>query len=267
MQKYNIPVEAALEVIGGKWKVVILCHLILGTRRTGELKRLMPGITQKMLTQQLRELEEDGMITRFIYNQVPPKVEYSLTKYGQSLKDILDSLCTWGEKHIERKYENKFDVLKESILNEHIQVSPRIINMDESTEIKKYNIPVEAALEVIGGKWKVVILCHLILGTRRTGELKRLMPGITQKMLTQQLRELEEDGMITRFIYNQVPPKVEYSLTKYGQSLKDILDWLCAWGGRHIERNYENKFDMVKESILNEHMKKIQNEAEDLYIE
>ncbi|MDM5236694.1 winged helix-turn-helix transcriptional regulator [Bacillus cereus] len=102
MKKYNIPVEATLEVIGGKWKVVILCHLQKGTKRTSELKRLMPGITQKMLTQQLRELEVDGVIQRKIYNQVPPKVEYSLTDYGWSLESILDSLCTWGECHLEK---------------------------------------------------------------------------------------------------------------------------------------------------------------------
>ncbi|WP_163100390.1 winged helix-turn-helix transcriptional regulator [Peribacillus alkalitolerans] len=111
MKKYNIPVEAALDVIGGKWKVVILCHLIKGTKRTNELKKLMPGITQKMLTQQLRELEEDGVILREVYNQVPPKVEYSLTDYGWSLKTILDSLCTWGEQHIEKVYPNKDEVL------------------------------------------------------------------------------------------------------------------------------------------------------------
>ncbi|AAS44109.1 MULTISPECIES: winged helix-turn-helix transcriptional regulator [Bacillus] len=103
MKKYNIPVEATLEVIGGKWKVVILCHLTKGTKRTSELKRLMPGITQKMLTQQLRELEDDGVIQRKVYNQVPPKVEYSLTDYGWSLESILDSLCTWGECHLEKE--------------------------------------------------------------------------------------------------------------------------------------------------------------------
>ncbi|MCD7035501.1 winged helix-turn-helix transcriptional regulator [Metabacillus sp. GX 13764] len=104
MQKvYNIPVEATLEVIGGKWKVVILCHLTKGTKRTSELKRLMPGITQKMLTQQLRELETDGVILRQVYNQVPPKVEYSLSEYGWSLQPILDSLCEWGECHLQKK--------------------------------------------------------------------------------------------------------------------------------------------------------------------
>ena len=98
---YNIPVEATLDVIGGKWKVVIMCHLIHGDKRTSELKRLMPGITQKMLTQQLRELEEDGVLNRKIYEQVPPKVVYSLTEYGWTLQPILDAMCEWGERHIE----------------------------------------------------------------------------------------------------------------------------------------------------------------------
>ncbi|MCT6925537.1 MULTISPECIES: winged helix-turn-helix transcriptional regulator [Bacillales] len=102
MKQYHIPVEATLDVIGGKWKVVILCHLKKGTKRTSELKRLMPNITQKMLTQQLRELEDDGIIQRKVYNQVPPKVEYSLTDYGSSLNTILDDLCTWGECHLEK---------------------------------------------------------------------------------------------------------------------------------------------------------------------
>ena len=102
MKQYNIPVEATLEVIGGKWKVVILCHLTKGTKRTSELKRSMPGITQKMLTQQLRELEDDGVIQRKVYNQVPPKVEYSLTDYGWSLESILFSLFL-GECHLEKE--------------------------------------------------------------------------------------------------------------------------------------------------------------------
>jgi len=117
-KKYNITVEATLEVIGGKWKCVILCHLTHGKKRTSELKRVMPGITQKMLTQQLRELEQDGIVNRIIYNQVPPKVEYELSEYGWSLKPILDSLCVWGEKHIIKEYGDKFAVLEDNILNQ-----------------------------------------------------------------------------------------------------------------------------------------------------
>ncbi|MFK3906056.1 MULTISPECIES: winged helix-turn-helix transcriptional regulator [Bacillus] len=120
-KKYNISVEATLEVIGGKWKCVILCHLTHGKKRTSELKRLMPNITQKMLTQQLRELESDGVINRIVYEQVPPKVEYELSEYGQSLERILNALCDWGAVHIERVYGEPLSVLEDSILNEQFK--------------------------------------------------------------------------------------------------------------------------------------------------
>lgn len=120
-KKYNISVEATLEVIGGKWKCVNLCHLTYGKKRTSELKRLMPNITQKMLTQQLRELEDDGVINRIVYQQVPPKVEYELSEYGWTLKDILDSLCDWGAKHITKVYGDKFAVLEDSVLNDKLK--------------------------------------------------------------------------------------------------------------------------------------------------
>ncbi|MDT2846953.1 winged helix-turn-helix transcriptional regulator [Enterococcus thailandicus] len=102
---YHIGVEATLEVIGGKWKPIILCHLGNGAIRTGELRRKIPTITQKMLTQQLRELEQDGIVHRKIYNQVPPKVEYSLTEEGKTLREILVAMSVWGEERIEKQQE------------------------------------------------------------------------------------------------------------------------------------------------------------------
>lgn len=93
------PVEATLELIGGKWKGIILYHLLDKTYRFGELKRTMPGITQRMLTKQLRELEADGIINRKVYAQVPPKVEYSLTEIGESLRDVVMTMRDWGRKH------------------------------------------------------------------------------------------------------------------------------------------------------------------------
>ena len=107
---YTIGVEATLDVIGGKWKTVILCHLRNSSLRTGELKRLMPGISQKMLTKQLRELEDAGVINRKVYNQVPPKVQYSLSDYGESLSVILNNLCLWGEQHVDRLENEGLDV-------------------------------------------------------------------------------------------------------------------------------------------------------------
>ncbi|MCE5169757.1 helix-turn-helix transcriptional regulator [Paenibacillus profundus] len=115
---YNTAVEATLEVIGGKWKPVILFHLTFGKKRNNEFKSLIPAITQKMLTQHLRELEEEGVILRISYNQVPPRVEYELTDYGWSLKELLHLMCRWGDSHIERKHEGKATVLVNSMLTD-----------------------------------------------------------------------------------------------------------------------------------------------------
>ena len=94
--EYHCHMELTLDLIGGKWKALIVWHLGENTRRFSDLKRTMPGITQKMLTQQLRELERDGLVRRFVYAEVPPKVEYSLTKAGKTLLPLLTSLYQWG---------------------------------------------------------------------------------------------------------------------------------------------------------------------------
>ncbi|GAB4158153.1 MAG: helix-turn-helix domain-containing protein [Candidatus Dojkabacteria bacterium] len=97
------PVNATLKVIGGKWKSLILWSLSKGTMRFGQLNREIAGVTQKMLTQQLRELEEDGLVVRTVYPEVPPRVEYSISDYGKTLAPVLDSMAAWGNRHIERK--------------------------------------------------------------------------------------------------------------------------------------------------------------------
>lgn len=94
------PIEVSLEVIGGMWKVIIVRELRQGTQRYNQLHRALKGVTHKMLTQQLRELERDAVISRKVYPQVPPKVEYSLTSLGQSLDPLLDSMHAWGERVI-----------------------------------------------------------------------------------------------------------------------------------------------------------------------
>lgn len=96
----NCPAEAALDVIGGKWKVMILFHLLEGTLRFNELRRRLPNTTQRMVTNQLRELEADGLVLRKVYAEVPPKVEYSLTELGRTLAPALDALRSWGQEQI-----------------------------------------------------------------------------------------------------------------------------------------------------------------------
>ncbi|MEK3670003.1 winged helix-turn-helix transcriptional regulator [Paenibacillus sp. FSL R10-2771] len=112
-KKYKVGVEAALEVMGGKWKPQIIYHLMTGCKRTSELRRLIPGITQKMLTTQLRGLEKDEIIARKIFKEIPPRVEYELTAYGWGLKPALDLLCYWGEDHLDKVYGDKSKVLEE----------------------------------------------------------------------------------------------------------------------------------------------------------
>jgi len=104
---YGCSVEATLDVIGGRWKGVILFHLLEGTKRFNELQRLVQGCTQRMLTLQLRELEKDGVVRRTVYAEVPPKVEYSLTEFGRSLEPILLMMREWGDQYISKLIEQK----------------------------------------------------------------------------------------------------------------------------------------------------------------
>jgi DNA-binding HxlR family transcriptional regulator len=96
-ERVPCPVEVAVDVIGGKWRVVILAYLKEGTHRYGELRRRLPGISEKILTQRLRELEADGLITRDDLGTVPPHVEYRLTAEGKSLAPVLQALYDWGQ--------------------------------------------------------------------------------------------------------------------------------------------------------------------------
>ena len=92
-------VTTTLAIIGGKWKILILYHLCAGTQRFNELRRLLPDITQRMLTLQLRELEDDGIVHREVYPQVPPKVEYSLTAFGATLIPVIEVMDAWGKQY------------------------------------------------------------------------------------------------------------------------------------------------------------------------
>lgn len=102
MQLPACPVETTLLLIGDKWKVLILRDLMDGTKRFGELKKSIGHVTQKVLTAQLRDMEANGLLTRTVYAEVPPRVEYTLTDIGYSLKPILDSMVAWGSSYKEK---------------------------------------------------------------------------------------------------------------------------------------------------------------------
>ncbi|KZL91785.1 winged helix-turn-helix transcriptional regulator [Clostridium magnum] len=103
------------------------------------------------------------------------------------------------------------------------------------TNLKTFNCPVEATISLIGGKYKAIILFHLIEKIFRFNELQKLIPQATPKMLTQQLRELEADGLIIRTVYPVVPPKTEYSLSEFGKSIIHIINAMCDWGTNYLD--------------------------------
>lgn len=113
---------------------------------------------------------------------------------------------------------------------------------------KTYQCPTELTLAMIGGKWKLIILWHLVEDKKRYGELRKLIPEITHKMLTQQLRELEEDKIIDRKVYNVVPPHVEYSLTARGERLKPMLTLMVEWG-LNVQREWLNETSGEREAV------------------
>ncbi|WP_336774380.1 winged helix-turn-helix transcriptional regulator [Paenibacillus sp. MMO-58] len=113
--------------------------------------------------------------------------------------------------------------------------------MDNKTDIINFGCPVTVTVDVIGGKWKGVILYHLTEGPKRFNELRRLFPRITQRMLTLQLRELESDGVIHREIYKEIPPRVEYSLTEFGESLRPLIVLMRDWGVTHEKTVLTNR--------------------------
>ena len=96
------PVETTLTLISNKWKVLIIRDLLPGTKRFGELKKSIGSVSQKVLTAQLRQMEESGLLTRTVYPEVPPRVEYTLTELGQSLRPVLDALWNWGNNYKEK---------------------------------------------------------------------------------------------------------------------------------------------------------------------
>lgn len=99
-ENLKCPIAAMLEIIGGKWKPIILYYLAFGTRRFGEIAVRIPTISRKVLTEQLKELEKNGLIVRTQYKQIPPRVEYSLTELGKSLSSVFDEMAVWGKNNI-----------------------------------------------------------------------------------------------------------------------------------------------------------------------
>lgn len=131
--------------------------------------------------------------------------------------------------------------------------------MGKNTSKREYECPIEAAIDIIGGKWKPVILWHIRDKPLRFSEIRLLLPNITQGMLTRQLRELEADHVISREVFAEVPPRVEYSLTSFGKTVIPILDDLCEWGKRHLTLSLG---DHPKTDVCTKRIRPLQNPGE-----
>jgi len=193
-QKKTVVCPLGGEGVGGKWKYWILYHLLSGTRRFGEMQRLLPEASRQMLTIQLRELEQLGLLHRQVYVQIPPKVEYSLTDLGWSLEPLVRQMETWGKWYGE-------------------QIGPQ------------YDWVVS-----LGGRWKFWIWYHLLDGPKRFGEVQRLLAQASRQMLSIQLRQLEQMGVLKRQISVEGSPKVDYALTELGQRSEPMLRQMYVWG-------------------------------------
>lgn len=180
--------------VGGKWMFWLWYHLLSGTKRFSELQRLIPEASRQMLTQELRELEHMGVLRRQVYVQVPPKVEYSLTDVGWQAEPILRRLYAWGKWYGEQ-VDLEFDWM----------VS-------------------------LGGRWKFWLWYHLLSGPKRFGELQKLLPQISRQILTLELRDLEQMGILHRQVSVQGLKKGGYALTELGRDSEPILRQLYAWG-------------------------------------
>lgn len=188
--------------VSGKLMFWIWYHLLSGTKRFGELQRLMPDASRQMLTMQLRELEQVGVLHRRAYVQNQPKVEYSLTVLAQRSEPMLRQFIAWGRWFCEQSGMEYDDFL----------VS-------------------------LGGRWKIWIWYHLLSGTKRFSELQRLLPDASRQVLAVQLRELEQMGVLHRLASLQGPLKVEYSLTAMGQQSEPMLRQMYTWGRWFCEQS------------------------------
>jgi DNA-binding HxlR family transcriptional regulator len=187
--------------ISGKWKFWIWYHLLDGTRRFGELQRLVPDTSRQMLTLQLREMEEIGLVRRQVYAQLPPKVEYALTDVAVQAGPTLRQFYAWGCRCAEAM----------------------------GTDYDHW-------LMVMSGRWLFWIWYHLLAGPKRFSKLERLLPQANHQILTTQLRDLERLGVVHRHAATQGAPKVEYSLTELGLQAEPMLRETYAWGRWFCDR-------------------------------
>lgn len=201
-------IEYALHVFTDKWKPIILYYALREEQmRYRDFQRVMPHITNRMLTLKLRTLVDDGLLTKIESKDKRKKVMYSTTTEGESLAPILRFMNQWGEVHLP----------PDQVSFPH-EDNPGHVCSALTT------------IETINGKWKPYIIVEMLKGTKRFTQLLQQYPSMSKRTLSNHLGRLEEDGLIERIVYDEIPPRVDYSITEYGETLRPLLKQLEDWG-------------------------------------
>lgn len=209
MDKTNVydVVKFTLSVFKGKQKARILWFLSFNPLRFSELKKCLDPVSKKVLSDQLKDLEKVGLIRKTIYPEVPVKVVYENTDLAESIRPLFKEIARW-----QKNYREQYGYLIKD---------DRLLIEDFSGDL---------ILDIIGDKWKPELLRVLDHQTLRFGQIKKQLPHISQKVLTEHLREMEQHGLVERVVYDENPPRVEYTLTEIGYSLEPIFRKLYDWG-------------------------------------
>ena len=214
----NILAYHALSAIKDKWTDQILWHLYKSPKRFSELQTCLPGISKNVLSSKLRKLVQYNLIVRNVIPDTPVRTEYCLSHLCLSLKPLFSAIYIWDQQY--RKEQNE---------------------VDENEKIK----PISFTLRILEKKWKVGILSCIRHDKKRIGELQKQLSPVSKKMLIEHLKEMENDGLIIKNTYNEVPPRVEYTLTKAGIALIPIIDMFDEWGAQFEQKDIK-KFTTVE---------------------
>ena len=210
----NCPIRDILCRLGDKWSMLVLITLnVNGTMRFSDIQKTISDISQRMLTVTLRTLEADGLVSRTVYAEVPPRVEYQLTETGKTLIPHIESLVGWALEHMTGIFDSR-----------------------------EKNCPIRDILCRLGDKWSMLVLITLnVNGTMRFSDIQKTISDISQRMLTVTLRTLEADGLVSRTVYAEVPPRVEYQLTETGKTLIPHIESLVGWALEHMTGIFDSR--------------------------
>ncbi len=191
----------AISMIKDKWVDEILMCLHTGPKRFSELEKSLTGISKKVLSSKLHQLEQNRLIYRNIIPSSPVKTEYCLSTFSESLKPIFRAIYFWEDKY--RSY----------------------------SQLDNINLkPTSLTLRLLEKKWKIGIINSIGYNTKRIGELQKELQPVSKKMLIEHLKEMENDGLIIKKTYEEIPPRVEYELSPLGKELLPIIDMFKKWG-------------------------------------